>query len=67
MPVLADRVNASDALARIPLESSEEIAAGDLAPALSTPTIAIGAGLASAVFGAFAAGYAVGCGGHKPV
>jgi hypothetical protein len=65
MPVLADRVNASDALARIPLESTEARIADDAVPALSTPVVA---GVAITVV-AFAAGYAIGTaeGGHKPL
>lgn len=65
MSVVADKVNASDALVRIPLESTEARIADGVVPALSTPVVA---GVAITV-AAFAAGYAIGTaqGGHKPL
>jgi len=62
MNALLERVNTSAELAEIPLLDDDPRLMGAPTMEVCTPTIAIGAGLAAAAIGAFAAGYAVGGG-----
>ncbi|MCU7820139.1 hypothetical protein [Kitasatospora sp. DSM 101779] len=68
MSVLTDRINSHPSLTAIPLRSTTAHEVSDLAPALSTPAVLVGAQLVAAAAAAAAAGVIVGqaAGNHLP-